>query len=104
MRSFADGITITPVKLSTTSFRVEHSQSLRMLNFDLYPKQAVAFYSTATEISHRALASGILVIQMRTAGALTTERAASDSFPPLRKSGRFRPGRRKTNLTLFDRV
>jgi hypothetical protein len=58
MRSFADGITITPMKLSTTSFRVEHSQSLRMLNFDLYPNQTVAFYSTATEISHRALASG----------------------------------------------
>jgi hypothetical protein len=67
------------VKLSTTSFRVEHSQSLRMLNFDLYPKQTVAFYSTATEISHRALASGILAIQMSIAGAPTTERAASDS-------------------------
>src|SRR5262249_49365353 len=58
MRSFADGITITPVKLSTTSFRVEHSQSLRMLNFDLYPNQTVVFYLTATEISHGALASG----------------------------------------------
>src|SRR5262249_25470157 len=86
MRSFAGGITITPVKLSTTSFKVEHSQSLRMLNFDLYPKQTVAFYSTATESSHRALASGTLAIQMSTAGAPPTERAASDSFPPLRSS------------------
>src|SRR5262249_60292855 len=82
----ACGMPIRPVNRSRPGFKFDPSQSLRMLTCDLYPKQTVAFYSTATESSPRALASGTLAIQMTPAGAPPTERAASDSFPPLRSS------------------